>query len=45
MGILGPVLLVLLCLWLGRGERSPVWVKVLLAGFLALLMLILLGYI
>ncbi|MBD5118236.1 MAG: hypothetical protein HDT37_03860 [Clostridiales bacterium] len=45
LGILGPILVVLLCLWLGRGERSPGWTKVLLAGLLVLLLLIMFRYI
>ena len=43
LGILSPILLVLLCLWLGRGERSPWFVKVILLALLVLLLLILLG--
>lgn len=45
LGIFGPILLVLLCLWLGRGDRSPWFVKVILFTLLALLLLITLGYI
>lgn len=45
LGILGPMLLILLCLWLGRGDRSPGWFKALLAGLLVLLLLLLFGYI
>lgn len=45
LGILGPILLILLCLWLGRGNRSPWYVKVILLALLALLLLVLLGYI
>ncbi|MBD5133568.1 MAG: hypothetical protein HDT38_03705 [Clostridiales bacterium] len=40
LGILGPILLVLLCLWLGRGDRSPWYVKAILVVLLILLMLI-----
>lgn len=45
LGIFGPILVVLVCLWLGRGNRSPWFVKVLLLVLLALLLLITLGYI
>lgn len=45
LGIFGPILVVLLCLWLGRGERSPGRTKVLLAGLLVLLLLIMFRYI
>ena len=45
MGILGPILLVLLGLWMGRGERSPWYVKVILVVLLVLLGLIMLGVI
>ena len=45
LGILGPILLVLLCLWLGRGDRSPWFVKAILFAILGLLLLIVLGYI
>ena len=45
MGIFGPILVVLLCLWLGRGDRSPGWVKALLGALLILLVLIMLGHI
>lgn len=44
MGIFGPILLVLLGLWMGRGERSPWYVKVGLAAGLAILLLIMFGY-
>ena len=40
MGIFGPVLLILLGLWLGRGERSPWYVKAALLGLLLVLFLI-----
>lgn len=43
LGILGPILLVLLCLWLGRGERSPWFVKALLLALLVLFLLIVFG--
>lgn len=42
MGILGPMLLILAGLWMGRGGRSPWYVKVVLAVLLVLLVLILL---
>lgn len=42
LGIFGPMLLVLLCLWLGRGNRSPWYVKAALLAVLAVLVLILL---
>jgi len=45
LGILGPILLLLLGLWLARGDRSPWYVKVILAALLAVLLLIMLGYI
>ena len=45
LGIFGPILLVLLCLWLGRGDRSPWYVKAVLFALLALLLLIILGHI
>lgn len=45
LGIFGPILLVLVCLWLGRGERSPWFVKALLLALLVVLLLITLGYI
>lgn len=41
LGIFGPILLVLLCLWLGRGGRSPWFVKAVLLALLVLLLLIL----
>ena len=40
VGIFGPVLLILLGLWLGRGERSPWYVKAVLLGLLLVLFLI-----
>ena len=40
LGIFGPVLLILLGLWLGRGERSPWYVKAVLLGLLLVLFLI-----
>ena len=40
MGILGPIVLVLLGLWMGRGERSPWYIKVILVVLLTLLVLI-----
>lgn len=45
LGILGPILLVLLGLWMGRGGRSPWYVKVILSVLLVLLVLIMLGFI
>lgn len=44
MGIFPPILLLLLELWLGRGNRSPWYVKVVLAAALALVLLIMFGY-
>lgn len=44
LGILGPILCLLLGLWLGRGNRSPWYVKVVLAAALALVLLIMFGY-
>lgn len=41
LGIFGPILLVLLVLWLGRGDCSPRYVKAALLGLLAVLLLIL----
>lgn len=43
LGIFGPILLVLLCLWLGRGERSPWFVKAILLALLVLFLLIVFG--
>ena len=40
LGIFGTVLLILLGLWLGRGERSPWYVKAVLLGLLLVLFLI-----
>lgn len=45
LGIFGPILLLLLGLWLARGERSSWYVKAILIALLILLILILLGYI
>ena len=45
LGIFGPILLVLTCLWLGRGDRSPWYVKAILFALLVLLVLIILGHI
>lgn len=42
MGILGPMLLILAGLWMGRGDRSHWYVKVALAVLLVLLVLALL---
>lgn len=41
LGIFGPILLILLGLWLGRGNRSPWYVKATLFVLLALLLLVL----
>ena len=43
MGILGPILLVLLCLWLGRGDRSPWYIKAVLVTVLVVLAVIVFG--
>lgn len=43
MGIFGPILLVLLGLWMGRGKRSPWYVKAALLALLAVLLLIIFG--
>lgn len=43
LGIFGPILLVLLVLWAGRGNRSLWYVKAALLGLLAVLFLIMLG--
>lgn len=43
LGILGPILLILLCLWLGRGDRSLKFVKAVLLALLVLLLLIMFG--
>lgn len=45
MGVLGPILLILVGLWLGRGDRSPWYVKAVLLGLLAVLFLIMFGYV
>ena len=45
LGILGPILLILVGLWLGRGDRSPWYVKAALLGLLTVLFLIMFGYI
>lgn len=45
LGIFSPILLVLLCLWLGRGSRSPWPVKAVLLVLLAVLLLVMIGYI
>ena len=44
-GLLGPILLILVGLWLGRGNRSPWYVKAALLGLLTVLFLIMFGYI
>ncbi len=43
MGIAGPILLILLVLWMARGDRSPWYVKAALLLPLALLLLIMFG--
>ena len=43
LGILGPILLLLLCLWLGRGTRSPWYVKAVLLALLVLLLVVMFG--
>ena len=45
LGIMGPILLILLCLCLGRGDRSPWYLKAALLGLLTVLFLIMFGYI
>lgn len=44
MGVLGPMLLILAGLWMGRGDRSPWYVKAALLAALAILLLIMLGW-
>jgi len=44
LGILGPILLVLLGLWLARGGRSPGYLKAILLAALAALLLVMFGY-
>ncbi len=44
LGIFGPILLVLTGLWLARGDRSPWFVKAALLVLLAVLLLIMFGY-
>lgn len=41
LGIFGPILLLLMGLWLGRGDRSPRYVKAVLWVLLLVLFLIL----
>lgn len=43
LGILGPILLILLGLWSGRGNRSPRYVKAALLTALTVLFLIMFG--
>ena len=43
LGLMGPILLILLCLCLGRGDRSPWYVKAILLALLLLLLLIMFG--
>ena len=45
LGIAGPILIIVLCLWLGRGDHSPRYIKALLWAALAILLLILFRYI
>lgn len=45
LGIFSPILLILLCLWLGRDSRSPRLVKASLLALLLLLVLILFRFI
>lgn len=44
LGILGPILPVLLGLWMARGDCSPGYVKVFLFTVLVVLLLIMFGY-
>ena len=44
LGIFGPMLLLLLGLWLGRGNRSPWFVKAALLALLSVMLLIMFGY-
>ena len=44
LDILGPILLVLLMLWATRGDRSAWYVKAALLILLAVLLLIMFGY-
>lgn len=44
LGIFSPILLILLGLWLGRGNRSPWHVKAALLVLLAVLLLVMFGY-
>lgn len=43
LGIVGPILVILLCLWLARGDRSPWYIKAALAAVLVILVLVMLG--
>ena len=43
LGIAGPILVLLLLLWLARGERSPWYIKAVLAAMLLILVLVMLG--
>lgn len=45
MGVLGPMLLILAGLWMGRGDRSPWYVKAVLCVLLLVLFLILFRFI
>jgi len=45
LGIFGPILLILLCLWMARGNRSPWFAKAVLLALLVLLLLIMFCYI
>lgn len=42
LGIAGPILVLLLLLWLARGERSPWYVKAVLLAALAVLIFVML---
>lgn len=44
LGIFGPILLTVLGLWFGRGDRSPWYAKAALLGLLAVLLLAMFGY-
>lgn len=43
LGIMGPIVVVLVCLWLGRGNRSHWFVKAVLLALLGLLLLVMFG--
>lgn len=44
LGIFGPILLTVLGLWFGRGDRSPWYAKAALLALLAVLLLVMFGY-